>query len=54
MKWFVLFFAVIVGITTSDLIGLTPEQWQYWFNVFTISLVGSAAPFVMDFEERTK
>ena len=54
MKWFVLFFSVIVGITTSDLVGLSPHQWQYWVNVFTISVLGSAAVFIMDFQERTK
>jgi hypothetical protein len=54
MKWFVLFFSVIVGITTSDVIGLSPAQWQYWFNIFTITLVGSAAPFIFEYQERTK
>lgn len=48
MKWFVLFFSVILGIATSDLVGLSPEMWKYWVNVFTISLAGSAAPFIME------
>lgn len=48
MKWFIVFFAILVGITTSDLIGLSPDMWQYWLNAFTISFIGSVGPFIED------
>ena len=51
MKWFVLFFSVILGITTSDLIGLTPAYWGYWINVVTITVVGSSGPFIMEWQK---